>query len=1089
MMKIFLQTVVISMLFFMACSINVHAQTTSYSGNALNFTSAGSQVIIPNSASLNPTTVTLECWLKPLDYTSRGLIIKPNSKGLGASYNEDYSFAQVNGKFLACATSNANQISAVQLSGYNVGIWYHLAAVFSSTQIRFYVNGILQQTVATGFALDHANFPLILSPDGDMNFSIDELKIWNTNRTDSIYTDMVHTANAKAQGLAAYYNFDQGVAGANNSAITTLNDLTTNTNNGTLSGFALTGSVSNWVGSYAMVIAKAESATKITGIGFTANWTAPVQGIADDYLLDVSTDSTFASFLPGYNALPVLSTSQSLTGLASGTYYYRIHVNNTSFPGEGAISNIISVANVCLTSSSSTNYIHINSSALPYSWNGLTFNAAGSQTAHLINATGCDSAATLVLTLTPPGNALDFDGATNFVDIPNNSILKPTTQITIEAWVYPHDIHSNTYCEVYRKEDGDARQLFSFQNNGTLLAFGIGINSVGYSPLAVPIIASDYENQWVHIAATYDGNTEKLYRNGVLIGTQSVSGTLMTSGTADGNLGAFSAGGEYFNGKIDEFKLWSMDRSDSIATDMKNVTNPATSGLLIYYNFDEGAIGASNPTFITLNDLSPNAINGTLINFALTGTTSNWVESYAMVVPKASAATNISRTGFTANWTAPFVGTVDNYLLDVSTDSTFSSFVSGYNALSVAATSTSQAVTGLVAGTYYFRVRANKTSVTGQGGYSNTTTVSVTCTPIVPLITITSTATTVCSGTGVMLSEINNSGLSPLFTLFVNGFMVGQSTQTSYPYLPGNGDSIVVMMDLSNFPGACFTKDTAYSNSLIFTVNNAVTPTVTLSASSVVANSKPVTFTAATTDAGTSPVYIFSVNNVSVQKGLTNTYTSATLKVGDSVSCTVTGNATCSVTDTAHSNKIVMTSNLPLTLISFGAELSVTNMLCNWQTTAEINTDKFIVERSTDGVNFTDIGSVNALGNTGKVNSYQYTDINVANLFSNTTLYYRLKMLDKDGRFTYSETVIIDLTGKSSFSIYPNPAHGFVTIDCPLSINNCQLFITDISGKVLKSQKITSKISRVDLAAICTGMYLITIQSDEGKQTNKLIVE
>ncbi len=60
-----------------------------------------------------------------------------------------------------------------------------------------------------------------------------------------------------------------------------------------------------------------------------------------------------------------------------------------------------------------------------------------------------------------------------------------------------------------------------------------------------------------------------------------------------------------------------------------------------------------------------------------------------MVVPVAGSATSIASTSFTANWTAPAIGTVDNYLLDVSTSKTFSSFVTGYNGLNVAAGSTS----------------------------------------------------------------------------------------------------------------------------------------------------------------------------------------------------------------------------------------------------------------------------------------------------------------------------------------------------------------------------------------------------------------
>jgi hypothetical protein len=104
------------------------------------------------------------------------------------------------------------------------------------------------------------------------------------------------------------------------------------------------------------------------------------------------------------------------------------------------------------------------------------------------------------------------------------------------------------------------------------------------------------------------------------------------------------------------------------------------------------------------------------------------VESYALAVPVPAAATNITGTGFTASWATPSTGTVSSYKLDVSTSSTFSSFVTGYEGLDCG-TSLSKAVSGLTAAaTYYYRVRANKTSVTGTGGYYGTPiTVTTSC--------------------------------------------------------------------------------------------------------------------------------------------------------------------------------------------------------------------------------------------------------------------------------------------------------------------------------------------------------------------------
>jgi hypothetical protein len=105
--------------------------------------------------------------------------------------------------------------------------------------------------------------------------------------------------------------------------------------------------------------------------------------------------------------------------------------------------------------------------------------------------------------------------------------------------------------------------------------------------------------------------------------------------------------------------------------------------------------------------------------------------------PTATAATGLSETGFTANWTAPSgTATITNYQLDVATDFGFTSFVSGYNNFSVSGASTSAAVTGLSSGTYYYRVRA--VNAGGTSANSNTEKVVFTVPPPPPTITVTS---------------------------------------------------------------------------------------------------------------------------------------------------------------------------------------------------------------------------------------------------------------------------------------------------------------------------------------------------------------
>lgn len=90
-----------------------------------------------------------------------------------------------------------------------------------------------------------------------------------------------------------------------------------------------------------------------------------------------------------------------------------------------------------------------------------------------------------------------------------------------------------------------------------------------------------------------------------------------------------------------------------------------------------------------------------------------------MVVPTSTPATNILPTGFTANWIAPAVGEIDNYLLDVASDNAFTAPVTG-SPFTIPSTELTKTISGLATSiTYYYRVRAEKTGVTGQGTFSD----------------------------------------------------------------------------------------------------------------------------------------------------------------------------------------------------------------------------------------------------------------------------------------------------------------------------------------------------------------------------------
>ena len=272
------------------------------------------------------------------------------------------------------------------------------------------------------------------------------------------------------------------------------------------------------------------------------------------------------------------------------------------------------------------------------------------------------------------------------------------------------------------------------------------------------------------------------------------------------------------------------------------------------------------------------------------------------------------------------------------------------------------------------------------------------------------------------------------------------------------------------------------------TISTPVTPTVTVGSSSIIANGNSVTFTATAINGGIAPTYTYIVNSIVVQSGTSNTYSSSTLHIGDSVSCSIISHATCVTDSIAKSNTIIMVTNVPLTLVGFQAVLngSITN--CTWQTTAEINTAYFILQRSINGTEFSTLNTIKATGNLTEESKYSSPDAIDKDLKNLTAIYYRLQIVDKDGQFVYSNVVKVNLSTKRDWNIYPNPAKDILNIS---SQNISSIQITGIDGRILLIRNnLNNDVTKLDISKLIKGIYLINILSNSGdRQVKKLIVE
>ncbi len=172
-------------------------------------------------------------------------------------------------------------------------------------------------------------------------------------------------------------------------------------------------------------------------------------------------------------------------------------------------------------------------------------------------------------------------------------------------------------------------------------------------------------------------------------------------------------------------------------------------------------------------------------------------------------------------------------------------------------------------------------------------------------------------------------------------------------------------------------------------------------------------------------------------------------------------------------------TTFPLHLLTFTAKRANTTNLLNWTTAQEVNTDRFEIERSYNGREFRKIGVVKA-GNT----TYTFTDNNPLKGVN----YYRLKMMDKDGQFTYSP--IRQLTINNSpltINIFPNPAHNKLQLQIESDKKVAlKMDIITQDGKVVLSSNMAaaagSLLRSINIAALQSGTYFLRVTSSAGEQ-------
>ena len=195
--------------------------------------------------------------------------------------------------------------------------------------------------------------------------------------------------------------------------------------------------------------------------------------------------------------------------------------------------------------------------------------------------------------------------------------------------------------------------------------------------------------------------------------------------------------------------------------------------------------------------------------------------------------------------------------------------------------------------------------------------------------------------------------------------------------------------------------------------------------------------------------------------------------------------------DISNSNVTISPNPVPVKWISFTGEKIKNNAVkLNWDVN-ELDNHLYIIERSLDGQTFSAIGEIGASTAPGNIHSYTFTDTKP---FASIN-YYRLKQIDKNGSYSYSNTITISFDEYiGGWVVYPNPTSEFVNLFSNSNYSKLQVSVYDAIGKLVYTQNkqavVKGEIIKVPLSGFAKGVYSIKVEANNTESiTKKVIVQ
>lgn len=208
--------------------------------------------------------------------------------------------------------------------------------------------------------------------------------------------------------------------------------------------------------------------------------------------------------------------------------------------------------------------------------------------------------------------------------------------------------------------------------------------------------------------------------------------------------------------------------------------------------------------------------------------------------------------------------------------------------------------------------------------------------------------------------------------------------------------------------------------------------------------------------------------------------------------CTAPGSLSGNNTaDDIASAGFIVSSVVPVNLSNFNISIINCKPVLNWSTATEVNSDKFLIEKSDDlAASWKTAGAINAMGYAVNNSTYKFTDNSING--SDKKIYYRLKMIDLDGSFKYSETLPVSLKcNTQELSAFPNPVKdGRLFVSLSGSNNTSVGSLFSASGQLIMKVNLNNGTNNIDVSKISNGLYILN--TNDGKadiQNVKVIIQ